>query len=397
MDPRTEARLHDHTRGTVAQSLPPTIRNGIPEGVRLAGAPLLWAAGIDGKGVVIANIDTGVAQHADLQTCPDGRPKILSFRDYVGRNGEYSPTSPMYGKLQPGSVAYDDHGHGTHTAGTQAASGALLGVAPGAQIRVYKVMDRWGGAFLRDITRGIDDAVADGCRVISLSLGAPYQVPQWADAIRRAVAAGCLVIVAAGNEGPGSLCWPAYEQEVVSVGAVAIDLATGALSTAWFSTTNPEVDLAAHGQDVLSTMPDGGYGYMSGTSMACPHVSGMAALLLQLGEERLGKPMSEPAAWEGLKTRSIPLPGTTREQAGAGFASFHHAFPRKRTVAVQIGTKGRWVDGKFEPLDVAPVLIDQRTMVPARHTHEPMWDEVAWDHPNWTATFTRRIIPGMDR
>lgn len=411
MVPRTEARLHDHTapvrvkaswrdrlRSVLGvQVHPPGARNGVPQGVRLAGAPLLWEAGIDGRGQVIANIDTGVAAtHPDLQTCPDGRPKILSFRDYVGRHGELTPTSPLYGKLQPGSAIYDDNGHGTHTAGTMAANGAIRGMAPGAQLRVYKVMDQHGGAYIRDIARAINDAVADGCRIISLSLGASFRPSSWTEAIRRAVAAGCRVIVAAGNEGPGAITWPAYEAEVISVGAVKIDPETGQLTIAHFSTTNKEVDLAAYGEDVLSTWPDGHYATQSGTSMGCPHVSGMCALLDQLGEERLGEPLTEPAAWQGLKTRSVRLPGTTREQAGAGYSSLYTSLPRTRTVAVKIGVAGRWVDGVFEPTDKAPKIEDARTLCPPRHTHEPMGDEVLWDQDNWTATFRRWIVPGME-
>jgi major intracellular serine protease len=384
-----QARLLDHT--LMVRALSELPRNGIPEGVRLSGAPLLWAAGYDGRGEVIANIDSGVdAKHPDLQTCPDGSPKILSCRDYV--NGD--------GSLQPGSTSFDYNGHGTHTAGTQAANGQIKGVAPGAQIRVYKVLNARGAGQIEHITRAIDDAVADGCRILSMSLGTTIRIPEWTEAIRRADAAGCLVIVAAGNSGPGSILWPAYEQEVISVGAVGIDPDTGELVTTYFSTANPEVDLAAHGYQVLSTMPGGGYGIMTGTSMACPHVAGKAAIMLQLGKDSLGVPMSGVAAWEGIKTRSVRF--GTQEQTGAGFATFYPTLPITRKVQFTFGEKGRWVDGQHQLRDEhdreipAPILQDGRGFTPPRFSHEPLGGNVGYNGATETITITRRLVLGMD-
>lgn len=370
------AHLLDHTQAVQALELP---RNGIPEGVRLSGAPLLWAAGIDGTGITIANIDTGVdAAHPDLA----GR--VAGFRDYA--NGNSSP--------QPGTASYDDHDHGTHTAGTQAANGAIKGVAPGAEIRGYKVLNEQGAGLYQHITQAIYDAVADGCRVLSMSLGTSSSVPDWEEAINYAVSQGRIVAVAAGNSGPGSLIYPAYYGAVVSVGAVGIDPDTGKLVTTYFATANDQVDLAAHGYQVFSTMRGGGYGVMTGTSMACPHVAGMAALLLQLGDLRLGEPMTEPAAWEGLKTRSIPL--GSREQTGAGFSTLHHTLPISRKVQFTIGEKLRYVDGHAEAIDVPAQIVDSRTLIPARHSHEPMGDAVGWNQATQTVTITRRLVRGMD-
>lgn len=380
------AQLLDHINGLEMTTVPPEIRGGVPEGVRLTGAPLLWAAGITGKGVVIANIDTGVdAQHPDLRLCPDGRPKILSFRDYV--NGD--------GTLQLGEAAYDDNGHGTHTAGTQTASGALKGVAPGAQLRAYKCLNAQGGGQLHNVTRAVNDAVADGCRVLSMSLGTATRVLEWADAIKAAVTqAGRLVIVAAGNSGPGTLSWPACEQEVISVGAVGIDPDTGELRVTWFSTQNPEVDLAAHGDQVLSTLPGGGYGYKSGTSMAAPAVAGLAALLLEQGDARLGEPMTEPAAWQGLKTRSIPL--GDRSATGAGFASWYPTFPRRRRIQITQDNPTMLVDGELVELDVPAQEINGRLLVPFRRPLAAAGADVGYNANTQTATADFRILPGME-
>ncbi|MFZ5816313.1 MAG: S8 family peptidase, partial [Bacillota bacterium] len=357
-------QLAEHYRGQAYTALPASVRNGIPQGVRLTGAPILWRRGIDGRGIVIASLDTGVdATHPDLQVTTDGKPKILSIRDYAHGTGE----------LWPGTRSYDNHGHGSHVAGTLAANGNLTGVAPGAQLRVYKILG-WDGYGREEyLTRAIDDAVADGCDLISMSISSKERLLAAAEAIRRAVAAGVPVIVSAGNSGPGSVGWPAAEQEVISVGAVGIDQETGELTITWFSTTNPEVDLAAHGLDVISCAAGGGYAVMSGTSMAQPHEAGRMALLLQMLRGTPGVSATENAAWEGLKTRSVPLPGHTPEQVGAGFGTFLPALPRRRVVQFRIGEAARWVDGERQRLDVAPILVPvkdgDRTLTPPRHSH----------------------------
>lgn len=389
----SRAYLDHHVRVDSYSTLPVKVRNGVPDGVRLTGAPLMWETGIDGRGVPVATLDTGVnAKHPDLQLTTDGRPKILSFRDYISGGGH----------LQPGSAAYDDHGHGTHVAGTIAANGRIRGVAPGAQLRVYKVLGPDGSGIYDHITRAIYDAIRDGCRVISMSLGTSERVLAWRDAMQAAVDAQRAVTCSAGNAGPNTVRYPAYEVQPITVGAWGYDPDTGRITVAWFTTQNDEVDLSAHGEGVVSTSAAGGYEELSGTSMAQPHVAGMAALLIQAGDVALGEPMSEQAIWHGLKTRALPLPGAKREAVGAGIATFFPVLPRTRTVQLTIGRKERVVDGQAETIDVAPmtVVVDdqggRRTLTPPRHTHEPMGDQVGWQEETQTVTLTRTYLPGME-
>ncbi|MDQ4131632.1 MAG: S8 family serine peptidase, partial [Actinomycetota bacterium] len=146
--------------------------------------------GLDGSGVKVAVIDTGVAvSHVDLAD------KVAAFRDYVGGR----------------ATAYDDHGHGTHVAATVVGRGAAnpahAGVAPAATLLAAKVLGANGDGDLSDTTAAIDWAVSQGAQVINLSLGVAGCADGsdvTAQAVDNAAARGVLVAVAAGNEGPGT-------------------------------------------------------------------------------------------------------------------------------------------------------------------------------------------------
>lgn len=230
-----------------------------PKGVNAIGAPLMWNKGIDGTGVLVAIVDTGIATHADLKS------KVVVRRLYTGESGE-----PL-------------NNHGTHVAGTVAANGAIRGVAYKALLGDYRVLDNNGSGNYDWIVRAIYDAVYDGCAVISMSLGGPYDYPPLRSAIQYAFNANVPVIVAAGNEGDGSMytnefSYPAMYSTTQSVGAVDYN---GTLTKpANFTNTNYEVDCCSQGVSVVSTVPGGNYAYLSGTSMATPHIAGAAALII---------------------------------------------------------------------------------------------------------------------
>lgn len=360
--------------------------NGIPLGVWMSGAPVRWRQGIDGKGCVVGVIDTGVdASHQDLQICPDGRPKFLGERDYV-RDG-----------VKPA----DYHWHGTHVAGTIAANGQVKGMAPGAQLRSYRVLGANGGedAWL---VHAIRDGVADGCHILNLSLGSREYSREVHAAIQEAVKANVVVVVAAGNDGPGSLNYPAYLPEVISVGAIGI-FGNGRIKWQWFSTSNDQVDVCANGIDVLSTVPGGLYKLSLGTSMAAPHVAGQMALNWQALSP--GGPVLETVQWFSLKhlqTVDVESAGIDA-RTGMGYCTFYPALPLRRQVQVTTNRKERVVDGVVQPLDVAPVLLNERTYTPTRHTHEALDDHVAWTelakedgNVIGTTTISRWTIPGME-
>ncbi len=229
-----------------------------PWGVAYVGAPEAWEVS-RGEGVRVAVLDTGVDQrHPDLRANLAGG----------------------YNALSPGREPADDNGHGTHVAGIIGAtddSQGVVGVAPRARLYAVKVLDRWGAGFLSDLVHGLDWCVRQRVQIANLSLGTRSDNETFREAIRRAAAAGILLVCAAGNEGPDgdTVNYPARYPEVVAVAAVDRG---GRL--AGFSSRGPQVALAAPGVDIPSTWPGGAYRSLSGTSMAAPHVTGGAALAL---------------------------------------------------------------------------------------------------------------------
>ncbi len=184
--------------------------------------------------------------------------------------------------------ARDVQGHGTHCCGVVAAirdGKGVVGVAPKASLLVGKVLGDNGMGDSRNIAKGIDWAIKQGAHVISMSLGGRDADPFTEGAVRDANRNGVFVICAAGNDGrDNSVNWPARAKESIAVGAVDRN---GRVTS--FSSRGPQVDIAAPGQDITSTYPNGRYAKLSGTSMACPFVAGVVALMLakhrQIGSE----------------------------------------------------------------------------------------------------------------
>lgn len=192
----------------------------------------------------------------------------------------------------------DLNGHGTHVAGTVAArlnGVGMAGVAPKAQLYAVRVLSASGSGYITDIARGIVEAVkgpdgvagtADDADVISMSLGGPHSDTLY-NAVVYAYNNGAVLVAASGNEGASSPSYPAAYSEVIAVGAIDSNYAV----PSW-SNRNP--DVVAPGVNIYSTLPGGKYGYMSGTSMACPHVSGVVALIQAL-RLAAGKPKLSPS------------------------------------------------------------------------------------------------------
>jgi thermitase len=173
----------------------------------------------------------------------------------------------------------DDNFHGTHVAGTVGAIAnnglGVAGVAPNAEFAIFKGLDAGGTGFYADIVAGVHWLHTTGAaKVISMSIGGP-QDSALDKELSEAYAANTLLIAAAGNDGDATKNWPAYHPDVVSVSSVSAD---GSKSS--FSTCNSDVEIAAPGEDVWSTFPHNSYGVISGTSMATPHVSGVAAMII---------------------------------------------------------------------------------------------------------------------
>ena len=238
-----------------------------------------WAEST-GDGVVVAVVDSGIS--------PDGED--LACQTFVS---PYNAITQTMGVL----AASDDHGHGTHVAGTVAQCTnngvGVAGVAFNAALMPVKVLNSGGNGLMSDVAAGIDWARTHGADVINLSLGCVSCSSSLVeDAIDAAVADGVVVVVAAGNENAGSVDYPASNPKVIAVGATDFnDL------RAPYSNRGGALDVVAPGGDLNQDAngdlePDGvlqetfttadgfGYYWFQGTSMAAPHVSGAAALLI---------------------------------------------------------------------------------------------------------------------
>ncbi|MBM3267285.1 MAG: S8 family serine peptidase [Candidatus Sericytochromatia bacterium] len=226
-------------------------------GVRQIKAPDAWDRTRGKSSVLIAVIDTGVDyRHPDLEGIVVKGPDVT--------NGDNDPR--------------DDHGHGTHVAGTIAAraNGAgVVGVAFGAKILAIKALDRNGSGPEDGIARAVDAAVRNGAKIINMSLGGPEDARALRDAVARAHRQGVLVVVAAGNDASTRASYPAAYPDALAVGAT-----DSRDRRAYFSNYGSYTQIAAPGVGVLSTSLGGDYERLSGTSMAAPHVAGAAALLL---------------------------------------------------------------------------------------------------------------------
>jgi subtilisin family serine protease len=231
-------------------------------GLDAIGVAAAWAV-TRGAGVVVAVVDTGVA------TTPDLAGRLLPGWNVIARSDD----------------AVDDNGHGTHVAGTVAeveGNGlAESGVAPEASILPVKVLDATGSGSDVDVAAGIVWAADHGARIVNLSLGGSEPSTVLADAVAYARGKGVLIVAAAGNDG-GTVGVPARLAGVLAVGAVD----SGGVR-APFSAGGRALDLVAPGVDILQQTLDGVGGYAdrswSGTSMASPHVAGVAALALAAG------------------------------------------------------------------------------------------------------------------
>jgi subtilisin len=221
--------------------------------------PVHWKA-TRGQNVKVAVLDTGIDEaHPDLMDAID------DARDF---------TRSRFGPV-------DRNGHGTHTAGTIAArenSVGVIGVAPECRLLVGKVLSDDGAGSSAAVAAGIDWACDSGANIVSLSLGSPQPDPLLLAAVTRAASKGVFIIAAAGNEGrENSVNYPARWRDTIAVGAVNEN---GELAP--FSSRGPEVDIAAPGENILSTWLDRGYAKLSGTSMATPFVAGVVALAVAL-------------------------------------------------------------------------------------------------------------------
>ncbi|MGW5720151.1 S8 family peptidase [Amycolatopsis sp. NPDC003865] len=335
------------------------VRVALDRSTAQVGAPAAWQRGLTGAGTTVAVVDTGIdAQHPDLVG------KTTAAADFSGE----------------GDVA-DHHGHGTHVAsiisGTGAASGGRYkGVAPDAKLVVAKVFDASGEGDTAQVMAGIDWAVAQGAKIVNLSLGAG--VSDGFDPLSRQLDTlsaknGTLFVVAAGNAGPG-------DRTVTTPGSAASALTVGALdrdnTLAWFSSRGPRLrdavvkpEISAPGVGIAAARASGTslgdpvddfYTRVSGTSMATPHVAGAAAILLQqhpgLSGEALKNTLVSTAKDVGLRwyEQGAGLLDVARavsqEASGTAVASFGRT---ERTTASRVVRTLTYANTGDRPLDLS--------------------------------------------
>ncbi len=213
-----------------------------------------------GEGVVVAVVDTGVdASHEDL-------------------NGRVIPGASFVDPTTDGTV--DGGGHGTHVAGTIVANAnngiGIAGVAPGAKVLPVQVLNHEGWGYTSDVAAGLAWAADNGAHIINMSLGSSKPSELMEAVVDYASGRGALLIASAGNAGTWGPAYPAMYPGVVAVSAVDW--------WGWktmFSNFGDHIGFAAPGENILSTVPGtDGYRWADGTSMASPHVAGVAALVM---------------------------------------------------------------------------------------------------------------------
>ena len=258
----------DGGTGTTRQFFP---QDKIPYGVRMVKGGSDGDGVIDGVRVIVTVLDTGVFKdHLDLDVglCKDSTKRGI-------QNG-----------------CDDTNGHGTHVSGTIAANGGddgfgIKGVAPEANLWMIKVCGS-AGCWSDDIAAAIKYATDQGTNIISMSLGGDSKSSLITNAVDYAVQKGVLVVAAAGNDGPydGSIDYPGAYVKVVAVGAIDKDKnipswSSRGINDGDYIVEEREVEFGAPGVLVESTWNNGGYNIISGTSMATPHIAGLAAKLWQ--------------------------------------------------------------------------------------------------------------------
>ena len=269
-----------------------------------------WARST-GEGVIVAVLDTGVAA-----SHPDQAGQGLAGTDLV----------------DGGDGRTDGNGHGTHVAGTIAAVAGndtgVAGIAVGAKILPVRVLDEKGSGWSSDVADGIVWAADHGAKVINMSLGSPAGNNAVTQAVAYARGRGATVVAAAGNSrAAGSpVNYPGADPGVIAVASTDADEDWSS-----FSNRGSYVDIAAPGGSILSTVPTakGSYSYMSGTSMAAPHVAALAALL------KAARPAMTPDQIEQtMKTTALDL-GTPGRDDDYGYGRIR---PVNALVAVLAST-----------------------------------------------------------
>ncbi|PKK39902.1 bacillopeptidase F [Clostridiaceae bacterium JG1575] len=336
----------------------------VPWHVKNVQAPEVWNIGLQGQGVVVANLDSGVQwDHPALKE---------NYRGYDPKTGTVSSKGNWLDTLEGSEHPSDGDGHGTHTMGSMVGRGSsdhpAIGVAPGAQWIAAKIFNAKGfttdevilgaGEWLL-APDGNPDLAPD---IVNNSWGGSAGMNDWFRGVVKSwEAAGIFTVFAAGNQRPmepspwpGSITCPANYPESFAVAAVDQKNQLGYFSKLGPSPYNPEMikpEVSAPGVDVLSSLPGNKYGLMSGTSMSAPHVAGVAALLKSANETITVTQMREALTSKATPLTNRKFPNSPNMGFGYGivnaFESVKAHFKNMSIIKGQILMPG--IDGK-EPV-----------------------------------------------
>ena len=295
-------------------------------GMPIISAPAAWDITTGSSNVVVAVIDTGIDY-----THPDLADNIATNSGEIAGNGVDDDSNGFiddyygYDFINGDSNPIDDHFHGTHCAGTIGAKGdnarGVAGVAWTVKLLPVKVLDSYGSGTLAAVAAGMNYAVKRGVKIMSMSLGTSSYSSTLENAIIAAKNSGVLVVAAAGNDARDSDVSPHYPSASTQANVLSIAASNSSDTLAYFSNWGAtSVDLAAPGQSILSTYLGGQYAYASGTSMATPHVAGMAAMLLAVNPS-----LSYTQIKDILITSVDPIPSFAGKMVSGGRANLYKA------------------------------------------------------------------------
>jgi subtilisin family serine protease len=239
-----------------------------------------WGISTGSRDIVVAVVDTGIDYfHEDLRANIWTNPREIPGNGIDDDGNGFVDDTHGYDFVSSDSDPFDDHLHGTHVSGTIGAVGnngiGVVGVCWQVRLMALKAFDDQGSGDVASAVAAIHYAIANDARIINASWSASDRSQALADAVADAEAAGVLFVAAAGNSHTSVPFYPAAYDSVLSVASV-----NNKDEMSPFTNFGQWVDIAAPGEQILSTIPDSRYDAISGTSMSTPHVSGAAALVL---------------------------------------------------------------------------------------------------------------------
>ena len=323
--------------------------------------------------VVVAVIDSGIDyRHVDLAS------NIWVNSDEVPDNGldddrnGYVDDLHGWNFVSENNDPMDDHGHGTHVAGTIGAVGnngvGVTGVVWNVKMMALKFLDASGSGALSDAISAIDYARQNGAKIINASWGGGGFQAAVQSAISRFQSAGGIFVAAAGNESSDNARSASFPANYNLSHVLSVAASTSANTLSSFSNYGTNVDIAAPGSSILSTLPNNRYGYMSGTSMAAPHVAGALALLwgqkpTATASELIDVVMKSTDAFVPGKTQfgrlnlgkaSVLLAGVAAEQPSVEEPPSIHQqrFDSRKTISIPDASRRR-ASNLMVPIDVS--------------------------------------------